>query len=52
MIMAGGTHLQSWLDVLRGLSLAGDSVLGCCGESAQACLKLGLVPVAQPHGHP
>lgn len=48
----GGTHLQSWLDVLRGLSLAEDSDLGYCGVSAEACLDLGLVPlVAQPHGH-
>lgn len=49
----GGTHLWAWLDVLRGLLLAGDSDLGYCGESAEVHLDLRLVlVVAQPHGHP
>lgn len=49
----GDTHLQSWLDDLRGLSLAGDSDVRYCSESAEADLDLGLILlVAQPHGHP
>lgn len=49
----GGTRLQSWVDDLRGLSLAGSSDVRYCRESAGAGLDLGLVPlVAQPHGHP
>lgn len=49
----GGTRLQSWLDDLRGLSLAGDSDVKYCRESAEADLDLGLIPlVAQSHGHP
>lgn len=49
----GGTRLLSWLDDLRGLSLAGSSDARYCRESAEAALDLGLVSlVAQPHGHP
>lgn len=49
----GGTHLQSWLDMLRDLSLPEDSDLGNCRESAEAHVDVRLIPfVAQPHGHP
>lgn len=48
----GGTHLQSWLDVSGCLSLSGQSDVGYCGKSDEACLDLRLGPILAQHGHP
>lgn len=45
----GGTYLPHWPEALVGLLLTRCSGLGCCGESAEACLSFWLSP---PAAHP